>query len=90
MFGPFLDFNKLVARDLPEAWFLAIKETMDHDYEYVIDRESFANEQKRRELDMFTMLIKYPATRPLIPDVRLGGGFEPPTSMKYIEDYFNR
>ena len=86
----FLRMSMLEARDLSDAWFLAIKEVMEHGYEYMVDRGSFENEQKRRELDMFAMLIKYPATRPLIPDLRLGGGYPAPTSIQYVEDYFNR
>ncbi len=86
----FLRMSMLEARDLPDAWFLAIQEVMEHGYEYLVDRGSFENEQKRRELDMFAMLIKYPGTRPLIPDAPLGRGFPAPTSMEYVEAYYNR
>lgn len=80
----FLDSVVIDARDLPEAWFLCIKNLFEHGYEYKIDRGSFAG-QKRLEFDFVNIHIRYPGRRPLVPDVPLG--VPAPTSMEYIENY---
>jgi len=72
------------ARDLSEAWFLCLGKTITEGREYKIDRGSYAG-QKRRELEFVVVQIRYPGTRPLIPDVPQG--VPPPTSMEYIESY---
>ncbi len=86
----FLRISNLEARDLPEAWYLAIKEVVEYGHEYLVDRGSFEKEQRRRELDMFVMLIKHPGFPPLVPDIPPGLGLSPPTSIEYVEEYFNR
>jgi len=72
------------ARDLPEAWFLCIRKTLTEGYKYKIERGSYAG-QHRKELDFIVVQVKYPGTRPLIPDVPQG--VPPPTSMEYVESY---
>ncbi len=72
------------ARDLSEAWFLCICKTLDEGYEYKIDRGSYAG-QRRKELDLVAVQVRYPGTRPLIPDVPQG--VPPPSTMEYVEDY---
>ena len=72
------------ARDLSEAWFLCLRQTLSEGNEYKIERGSYAGQQ-RRELEMVVVQIKHPATRPLIPSVP--AGVPPPTSMEYVEDY---
>jgi len=72
------------ARDLPEAWFLCIKSVMGTGYEYVIDRGSFAG-QKRKEFDLVVVKVRYPSSRPLIPDTPQG--VPPPTTMDYVKGY---
>jgi len=72
------------ARDLSEAWFLCLRKTLTEGYEYKIDRGSYAG-QHRKELDFIVLQIRYPGTRPLIPDVPQG--VPPPTSMAYVESY---
>ena len=72
------------ARDLPEAWFLCLREVLANGYEYKIDRGSYAG-QFRKELDMVVVQVKHPASLPLIPHVPQG--VPPPTSMEYIESY---
>ena len=42
---------------------------------------------KRREFDLVMVNIKYPGTRPLIPDIPVELGVPQPTSMEYVEDY---
>lgn len=73
------------ARDLPDAWFQCVQQVMDEGYEYKIDRGSFAG-QKRKEFDLVTVHVKYPGSRPLIPDVPQG--VPPPTSMDFVEEYY--
>jgi thymidylate synthase len=72
------------ARDLSEAWFLCLRQTLDEGYEYKIDRGSYAG-QKRKELDIIVIQVRYPGTRPLIPDVPQG--VPPPSTMDYVESY---
>jgi thymidylate synthase len=72
------------ARDLSEAWFLCLGKVLTEGHEYKIDRGSYAGQQ-RKELDYVVVQIRYPGTKPLIPDVPQG--VPPPTSMEYIESY---
>jgi thymidylate synthase len=79
-----LDISVIEARDLCEAWFLALRKTLTCGYEYKIERGSFAG-QKRLELGLVAVHIKNPGTRPLIPDVP--PGVPPPSTMEYVESY---
>jgi thymidylate synthase len=79
-----MDISKIDARDLSEAWFLCLRKTLDDGYEYKIDRGSYAG-QKRKELDMAVVQVRYPGTRPLIPDVPQG--VPPPSTMEYVLSY---
>lgn len=72
------------ARDLSEAWFRCLRETLTAGYEYKIDRGSYAG-QRRKELDFVVLQVMNPGTRPLVPDVP--PGVPPPTTMEYIESY---
>lgn len=79
-----MQVSLIEARDLPEAWFLALREVLSRGYEYVIERGSYQG-QRRKELDLVTIQVKNPGRRPLIPDVP--PGVPAPTSMQYIEEY---
>ena len=79
-----MNIEKIIARDLSEAWFLCLGKTLTEGHEYKIDRGSYAG-QHRKELDYVVVQISHPWTRPLIPDVPQG--VPPPTSMDYIESY---
>jgi len=74
------------ARDLPDAWFQSVYNIIDNGYEYVIDRGSYKG-QKRLEFDYVTIHIKYPGTRPLIPDIPKSLGIPNPVAEGYIEEY---
>jgi len=76
------------ARDLPDAWFQCVYRIFEIDgvHEYKIDRGSFEG-QKRREFDIVMVHIKYPGTRPLIPDMPSELGIPAPSSMEYVEEY---
>jgi thymidylate synthase len=66
--GMHLRFENVEARDLPDAWFQCIYNIFEKGYEYTIDRGSFKG-QKRLEYDFIVIQIKFPSTRPLIPDI---------------------
>jgi len=79
-----VNISVIEARDLAEAWFLCLRETLTEGYEYKIDRGSYAG-QHRKELDFVMVKVKNPGTRPIIPSTPQG--VPPPTSMEYIDDY---
>lgn len=79
-----MQISVIEARDLSEAWFLCLQKTLTTGYEYKIDRGSYAG-QRRKELDLAVVQIKYPGTRPLIPDVPQG--VPAPTTNEYIDNY---
>jgi thymidylate synthase len=76
------------ARDLADAWFQCVYRIFEEDsvHEYVVDRGSFEG-IRRREFDIIMINIKYPGTRPLIPDIPVELGVPQPTSMEYVEEY---
>ena len=74
------------ARDLPDAWFLALSKILDEGYKYTIDRGSYKGAQ-RLEFDHITVHIKYPGVRPLIPDIPAHLGIPNPVEEGYIEGY---
>ena len=79
-----MKISVIEARDLSEAWFRCVGETLTNGREYKIERGSYAG-QRRKELDFVIIQVRNPGTRPLIPDVPQG--VPPPTSMEYIESY---
>jgi thymidylate synthase len=79
-----MEITLMDARDLSEAWFLCLGKILTIGREYRIERGSYAG-QHRKELDFAVVQVRYPGTRPLIPDVP--PGVPPPTSMEYIESY---
>jgi thymidylate synthase len=85
-----LKLEFIEARDLPEAWFLCIRRVVEVGYDYPVDRGSFEKVHQRKGFDYVTVHIKYPGTRPLIPDIPPGLGLEPPVTMEYVEAYATR
>ena len=81
-----MDIVSITARDLPDAWFQCVYEIIDHGHRYRIDRGSYAG-QERLEFDYITVRIKYPGTRPLIPDIPAVLGIPNPVAEGYVEDY---
>ena len=79
-----MEISIIDARDLSEAWFLCLGKTLTEGHEYKIERGSYVGEH-RKELDFVVVQVRYPGTRPLVPDVPQG--VPPPTSMDYIESY---
>ncbi len=72
------------ARDLCEAWFLCLCKTLEEGHDYVIERGSYAGQQ-RKETGLMVVRVEYPGTRPLIPDVPQG--VPAPSTMEYVESY---
>jgi thymidylate synthase len=79
-----LKIEVIEARDLSEAWFRCVCQTLTQGHEYRIERGSYAGEQ-RKELEFAVVQVRYPGTRPLVPDVPQG--VPPPSTMDYIEEY---
>ncbi len=79
-----MKISVIEARDLAEAWFLCLRQTLTEGYTYKIERGSYAG-QHRKELDLIVCQVRYPGTRPLVPSVPQG--VPPPTSMDYVESY---
>ena len=79
-----MNIEKIIARDLSEAWFLCLRKTLTEGHEYKVERGSYAG-QHRKEPDFIVVQVRHPGTRPLIPTVP--PGVPPPTSMEYIESY---
>ena len=74
------------ARDLPEAWFLAVKKCLTEGREYTISKGSFEG-TKRKEFEFVVVEIEHPGVRPLAPWVP--DGVPAPASEEYIESYFS-
>jgi len=79
-----LEFIK--ARDLPDAWFQCIYQILDKGRKYKIDRGSYKG-QERLEFDYITVHIKFPGTRPLLPDIPAALGIPNPVADGYLEQY---
>ena len=79
----------VVARDMPDAWYQLNYEILLNGYVYKIDRGSMVGHE-RLEFDFVTVQIKFPGTRPLVPDIPPGMGIDPPTDMEYVESYIEK
>jgi thymidylate synthase len=74
------------ARDLPDAWFQCVYNILEKGRTYQIDRGSYEG-QKRLEFDYVTVHIKFPGTRPLLPDIPPGLGIPNPVANDYLDQY---
>jgi thymidylate synthase len=74
------------ARDLSDAWFQTVYKILDEGREFIIDRGSFES-KKRLEYDWVTIQIKYPGTRPLLPDIPQQYGVPNPVACDYLDNY---
>ena len=74
------------ARDLPDAWFQCVYQILEKGRRYKIDRGSFEG-QERLEFDYITVNVKFPGTRPLLPDIPPSLGIPNPVSDDYLEQY---
>lgn len=74
------------ATTLPDAWFQCVYRVVDVGRKYTIDRGSYKGQQ-RLEFDYITVNIKYPGTRPLLPDIPPQLGIPNPVQEGYLEEY---
>ncbi len=81
-----MNVRSIVARDLPDAWFLCIVDLLENGHKYVVERGSYEG-QERFEFDYITVQITFPGTEPLIPDIPPALGIPNPVAEGYIEDY---
>ena len=78
-----MDIHNVYARDLPDLWFQAVHDILDHGRRFVIDRGSYEG-QTRLEYDYFCGHVKHPGTDPLIPDIPPACGIPNPVEHDYI------
>jgi thymidylate synthase len=71
---------------ISDSWFQCLREILVHGYTYTIDRGSYAGQQ-RLEFDYVVVRIKYPDSRPLLPECPPGCGIPNPASNEYLEEY---
>ncbi len=81
-----MNIEFIEARDIPDAWFQCIDRVLEKGREYRIERGSYRG-QKRLELDYVVIRIKYPGTRPLLPDIPPHLGIPNPVSEEYLNRY---
>jgi len=74
------------ATTISDSWFLCLNKIFEVGRKYRIDRGSFAGQQ-RLEFDYITIHIKYPNTRPLLPECPISSGIPNPASNEYLEEY---
>ena len=82
-----MDFDlkviKVEARDLPDLWAQAIFNILDHGRQFKIDKGSYAG-QTRLEFDYFMGHVKFPGTRPILPEIPPSIGIPNPVEEAYI------
>ena len=78
-----LYIHKIEARDLPDLWFQAVYDILDHGRRFKIDRGSYEG-QTRLEYDYFIGHVKYPGTQPVLPDIPPSCGIPNPVEEAYI------
>ena len=78
-----LDLVKVNAVTLPDLWFQAVYQILEHGRKEVIDRGSYAG-QTRLEFDYFTGHITKPWIKPLIPDIPAHLNIPAPVEEDYI------
>jgi thymidylate synthase len=78
--------ENVYATDLQDAWFQCIYRILEKGKVYVIDSGSFEG-TKRLEFDYITIRIKYPETRPLLPQIPTGYCIPNPVANNYLDEY---
>lgn len=82
-----MHIHKIEARDLPDLWFQAVHDVLDHGKRFVIDRGSYAG-QTRLEYDYFVGHVKMPwhgeGTKEILPDIPASIGIPNPCEMEYV------
>lgn len=78
-----MEIHKITARDIPDLWFQAVHDILEHGRRFTIDRGSYAG-QTRLEYDYFLGHVRLPGTRPLLPDIPPALGIPNPVEEAYI------
>lgn len=78
-----MEMHFITARDLPDLWFQAVHNILDHGRRFTIDRGSYAG-QTRLEYDYFAGRVRLPGTLPLLPDIPPTLGIPNPVEHDYI------
>lgn len=79
-----MELTTIEATDIPDLWFQALGAVIDKGRRKTIAEGSFASEG-RIELDYFTGRIKFPGTRPLLPQIPAHLNIPDPVDKDYIE-----
>jgi thymidylate synthase len=75
--------HKIQARDLPDLWFQAVHDILDHGRRFKIDRGSYAG-QTRLEYDYFIGHVIHPYSEPILPDIPPACGIPNPVEYDYV------
>ena len=78
-----MKMHSVSARDLPDLWFQAVHDILDYGRRFTIDRGSYAG-QTRLEYDYFMGYVRFPGTKPLLPDIPPSCGIPNPVEEAYI------
>lgn len=78
-----MKMHSVSARDLPDLWFQAVHDILDYGRRFKIDRGSYAG-QTRLEYDYFMGYVRFPGTKPLLPDIPPSCGIPNPVEEAYI------
>lgn len=79
--------HKIQARDLPDLWFQAVNDILEHGRRFVVNRGSYAG-QTRLEYDYFIGHVMQPwygsGTKEILPDIPASIGIPNPVELDYI------
>ena len=78
-----MQIHMIKSRDLPDLWFQAVHDILDHGRRFKIDRGSYSG-QTRLEYDYFIGHVKHPYSHPLLPDIPPSCGIPNPVEEAYI------
>jgi thymidylate synthase len=78
-----MKIHSVIARDLPDLWFQAVNDILEHGHRFQIDRGSYKG-QTRLEYDYFIGHVTFPGTQPLLPDIPPSCGIPNPVEHDYI------
>jgi thymidylate synthase len=84
-----MNLEFIEARDLPDCWFQCIYRILEKGRVYTIDRGSYAGQQ-RLEFDYITLHIRYPNTRPLLPQIPQQYGIPNPVADDYLDSFMTK
>jgi thymidylate synthase len=86
-----MDTTTIKARDIPDAWYQCLYEILRVEKKgtgdkYKINKGSYKG-QYRLEFDHINILIRFPETRPLYPEIPPHFGIPPPADEQKINEY---